>query len=153
MPRQVPKIGDIFLIPLSDGSHSVGQVVETLGLPLNSIACAFFDIRGKGADYVGYVEQSQLTEGNVVSCQFVTREQINKGVWKRVANAIPNIPQSMYPYRDTQAKEWVGAKVIGSGVLKGFLEAYYGLESWTGMRDPNYFDRLLAPGKKGPKCV
>ncbi len=41
---------------------------------------------------------------------------------------------------------WIGAKVIGSGIIASFLSAFYNLRDWTEMKDPEYYTKLLRPG-------
>jgi len=151
MPRQIPKVGDVFVVPLADGSKCIAQVLEIEPILMNSITCAFFDIRSNEDS----PETSNLTlsEENTLSCQFVTRDLFNRGVWKRIGNRPPTIKESLYPYRETKGKGWVGAKVIGSGIVESFLNAYFGLGDWREMKDPDYYNKLLFKGRKGPKCA
>ena len=45
---------------------------------------------------------------------------------------------------------WVGAKVIGSGNVNKFMNAYFGLSLWDDWHDPTYLDRLLVSPEKRP---
>jgi len=148
MARQIPKVGDVFLVPLEDGSYCVGQVLETDPILMNSITCAFFDARSEGDDVD--ISDLELLEGSAIACQFVTRDLFNRGVWKRIGNANTSIPTRLLPYRETQKEGWVGAKVIGSGIIASFLNAYYGLGDWNEMKDPDYYAKLLIKGRKKP---
>ena len=146
MPRQIPKIGDVFLVTLHDRLKVPGQVVETHPILMNSITCAFFDM--KLGDTVEL--PVCLAEEDLLACQFVTRDRFNNGTWSRVANRPVELPDHCLPYRETESTGWVGAKVIGSGIMESFLKAYYGLGSWTEMKDPQYYEKLLARGRVAP---
>ena len=54
------------------------------------------------------------------------------------------------PHSDLESREFVGAKIIGSGIMQKFLDAYFGLIAWDKWQDPNYLDKLLLPGVPRP---
>lgn len=140
-------MGDVFAVPLEDGSFTLGQVVETDPILMNSITCVFYDAR------VHELEDNKvasLDDSNPIACQFVTRDQFNKGKWRRVSQLESNFPPEQYPYRETRKNGWKGAKVIGSGIVNKFLSAYYGLRDWEEMKDPKYYSALLLPGVSRP---
>ena len=147
MPRQIPKVGDVFEVPLDDGSTTIGQVVETTPILMNSITCVFFDARN---DSPKILAKQSLAAYVPISCQLVTRDSFNRGNWRRVANLRVTFPRAKYPYRETEKDGWVGAKVIGSGIITGFLNAFYGLRNWREMKDPDYYTKLLLPGVSRP---
>ena len=147
MPRQVPKVGDVFAVPLDDGSSTIGQVVEATPILMNSITCLFFDAK---ADDPELSDDQSLAEYKPISCQFVTRDSFNRGKWRRLANVEVTFPEAEFPYRETENDGWVGAKVIGSGIITGFLNAYYSLRDWHEMKDPDYYAKLLLPGVSRP---
>ena len=149
MPKQVPTVGDVFLVELVDGTFVVGQVIETRPVLMNSITCAFFDKRVASADEADI----PLVRSSVLSCQFVTRDAFNRGKWKRIRTMPTAIPISDLPYRDTEASGWIGAKVVGSGIIASFLNAYFGLGDWSEMKDPKYYDALLFAGRRPPSGV
>ena len=147
VPRQIATVGDVFLVPLSDGRFVVGQVLETRPILMNSITCAFFDKPISRAEEAVF----PLLRDSVVACQFVTRDSFVKGRWPRIRRAAPPlIPQADLPYRNTEASGWIGAKVIGSEIIVKFLDAYFGLGDWTEMKDPAYYERLLFKGRRPP---
>jgi hypothetical protein len=143
LARQIPKVGDVFTVPLDDGSHTLGQVVETDPILMNSITCVFYDARSFDVQ-IDILEA--LGEVNPIACQFVTRDQFNKGKWRRIGRVTPTFSQKQYPYRETRKNGWIGAKVIGSGIINDFLSAFYGLRDWEEMKDPKYYSTLMLPG-------
>ena len=146
MPKQVPNAGDVFLVELNDRSFAVGQVLEVRPILMNSFTCAFFDTRVSSADSIDF----PLERASVLSCQFVTRDAFNRGHWKRTFKVAPRIREADLPYRDRERSGWIGAKVIGSGIMTSFLNACFGLGNWTEMKDPKYYDALLFSGRQRP---
>jgi alpha-amylase/alpha-mannosidase (GH57 family) len=142
MPNQKTKVGDVFWVPIEDGTYVLGQIVEIEKEVLNSITCAFFDVRKDSP------ENESLDLSAPISIQFVTKDLFNKGTWQRTKNESVQIPENALPYRDTIEECWVGAKVIGSGIICKFLSAFYGLRAWNEMHDPYYYQKLLLPGIK-----
>ena len=140
MPRQKTNIGDEFWLPLEDGSYSLGQIVEIRLAVLNSITCAFYDYR------LAEPEPTDPTDFNLLSVQFVTPDLFRSGVWQRTGNFTIQLEDHLLPYRDTEAQGWIGAKVIGSGIIAKVLSAFYGLRNWHEMHDPDYYQNLLQPG-------
>ena len=60
-----------------------------------------------------------------VSIQFVTKDMFNSGQWERIGNEEILINNELLPHRESKAKGWVEAKVIGSGIMAKFLNAFY----------------------------
>lgn len=127
-------------MPLEDGSFAMGQIVEIQKEVLNSITCAFFDLRTNTQSDI------KLEKHKPISVQFVTKDLFNSGNWERIENSKVTVSNKLLPYRETKKKGWVGAKVIGSGIIEMFLNAFYGLRPWDEMKDPEYYKKLLLPG-------
>lgn len=142
MPKQIAKVGDVFWVSIEDGTYVLGQIVEIEKEVLNSITCAFFDVKKNSP------ENESLDLSTPISIQFVTKDLFNNGTWQRTTCESVLIPENELPYRDTIKEGWVGAKVIGSGIICKFLSAFYGLRAWDEMHDPNYYQNLLLPGVK-----
>jgi len=140
MAKQIAKIGDVFKVPLEDGSFVSGQIVEIQKEVLNSITCAFFDSR------TDTLPGTDLEKHKLISVQFVTKDLFNSGKWERIENNKVTLSTKLLPYRETKKKGWVGAKVIGSGIIEMFLNAFYGLRPWDEMKDSEYYQKLLLPG-------
>ena len=136
MTKQIANIGDVFEVPLDDKSSVLGQIVEIEKEVLNCITCVFFYSRN----------EKSINTLKPISIQFVTKDLFNSGKWKRIGNEKVQIPETSLPYRETKENGWVGAKVIGSGIIVKFLSAFYGQRQWNEMKDPNYYNNLLLPG-------
>jgi len=142
MKKQIAKVGDLFWVPIDDGTFVLGQVVEIKPEVLNSLTCAFYDIRVKEVT----AKFSKLP--NPISIQFVTKDLFVSGMWVRSGNKKVNVSRSQLPYRNTEKNGWIGAKIIGSGIVKNFLSAFYQLRAWDEMADSKYYENLLMPGVK-----
>ncbi|NMP31520.1 hypothetical protein HII17_08095 [Thalassotalea sp. M1531] len=140
MPRQKIKVGDVFWVPIEDGSFVLGQIVEEQKEVLNSITCVFFDCR------VSSIIDAELRFDIPISCQFVSRELFNSGKWKRIDNLPNQIEYTFLPYRETEDNGWIGASVVGSANITSFLAAFYGLREWDEMYNPSYYQALLLSG-------
>ena len=144
--KQFWKLGDYILIPQSDGMSSLGQVVAIEPSALNSVAVSFYDIR-----------LSLATEGmdvspdkeKVFSMLLVTRDLLDEGVWKVIGNG-PAVGLELFTELPRlRVNGFIGAKIIGSGIIIKFLNAFYKLHPWNGWYDPEYATKLLLdPGKK-----
>lgn len=145
--RQVWGIGDVFLVRLADGTNAVAQIVEAD--VLNCASCAFFDLRISNEHEI--VNLVSLPTERIFSILFVTKDELDQGTWSVVKKVSIAIPQASLPYEYLRSKGFVGAKIIGSGIIDRFLNAYYGLEAWDDWHDPNYLDKLLISPTKRPR--
>lgn len=144
-------VGDIFTVETSDGMHVVGQIVGQERTVLNSVSVAFFDIRLQDPKEV---EEISIDPDLIFSMVFATRDLFDSGKWKVVANRQVAVEPNQLPNEDLRATGFVGAKVIGSGILEEFLEAFYALTPWDDWAEPDYLDRLLvAPSKKPARLI
>ncbi len=142
MPRQTPQPGDLFAVPLDDGTWALGQVLDTVPILANSFTCAFFARRTSTPQPL--LSSASPTSEELLSCQFVTREQFVRGAWPRLGNAPIAITRGDWPYRRFLWMRWPRRRrVLESGLIERFLSAYHGLRPWTEMHDPSFYDTLL----------
>ena len=139
--------GDVFLVPLQDGTNALAQIVGREAQVLNSVTCAFFESRL--AEGVTPIEADSAL-GRLISILFCTRDLLDSGRWKVVGNRSVELKKKDMPYENCRSKGWVGAEVEGSGIVEDFLNAFHGLQPWDAYKDPNYFDKLLLSPKKKP---
>jgi len=147
--RQKWKVGDLFKIPLADGTASLGHIVARDDQMLNSVTCAFYDIK---VPRTCPPDAAPLPDdGALIACLFTTHDLLNRGVWVVIGSAPVHLPREHLPYEDCRKRGWVGAKMHGSGIVRQFLDAYYRLAPWDDWADPAYLDRLLISPAKRPK--
>ena len=148
--KQKWSIGDVFVIPTEDGKHVVGQLIGREAEVLNSVTVALFDER---VDRPEDAARAELPESKVFSVLFATRDLLDSGDWRVVTNRPVEIPRRWFPSEDKRASGFVGAKVIGSGIINEFVNAYFCLVPWDDWKDLNYLDNLLLSPEKKPKNV
>lgn len=81
----------------------------------------------------------------------ITTELLKSRKWKVQGNAPIHVPDNVRRYEQFRSKEWVGAKIVGAGIIRVALRAFHGLEDWDGYHDPDYITKLLQPGVEIPK--
>ncbi len=146
--RQKPEVGHIFVVPLDDGHHAIGQVIGIEPQALNSITCVFSLHRAKTPDQG---VPSEIPEADTIAALFVTPDLLKRGRWRICARARVVFPKTRIPNEQYRSSGWVGAKIVGYGIVESFLNAYHGLRLWDDWHDPNYLDALLLPGAARPK--
>lgn len=137
--------GDIFGVPLPDGSMGVGQVLSLEPDALNSVGCVFVSA------IVG--PQGLSGEPRPIAALLITPDLLKSGVWPVKASAPVLLPREEWPYEPYRASHWVGVKVTGSGIVRALLAAYHRLTPWDDWQDPNYLDSLLLAGVRRPDGV
>jgi hypothetical protein len=142
--KQAWSPGDVFKVPLSDGSTVIGQVLAHEPDAMNSVACAFFDAH-KETDL-----QSSLGLVNAFSIILVTRDALDRGSWKIFGHEPIAIPRERFPYESLRPNGFIGARIVGAGIVNSFLHAFRGLLPWDSMADADYFDRLLTNAARKP---
>jgi len=148
--------GAVFLVRLVDGTHGVGQVLKVTKEAMNSVLCAFFDIRleGDAGDAMLALDTTRLDATHLVSVQFVTPDLLKKRTWPIVAERAPAVAIEDYvPLQALERNGFVGAKIVGSGNIGEFLSAYHALCPWDEWADPHYLDKLLVSPDKRPSNV
>jgi hypothetical protein len=152
MRRQRFEAGDVFLVRLEDSTCCVGQVLRVTKEVLNSVACAFFYIRVSDAT----ADVETPSESKLLAVQFVTPELLKNGTWHVIRNAPPAVDYDSYiHYEKLAAMKFVGAKIIGAGIMVDFLSACFGLRTWVdqGWGHPHYFDSLLVAPERRPTAI
>ena len=149
--RQAWSVGSVFTVALKDGQHALGQVISYEPEVLNSVGVALFDSR------VPTREDALVGEpalANAFAILFATRDLLDSGVWQVSGDRAVAIPKRLFPYEHLRATGFIGARVIGSGIITEFLNAFYALAPWDDWHDPQYLDRLLlSPAKKPQRLV
>lgn len=138
--------GDVFLVPLKDGTHGVGQVVARDRSLLRSAAIALFDLK---ADCLAGQGPHVLPLGTLFSELVCTRDLLDSGRWAVVGRAASPVPEDVVAYEALRASGFVGESVVGSAIVEEFVNAYFGLMPWDDWYVPDYLDKLLvSPGRK-----
>ena len=95
-----------------------------------SYGCAFWPSIEQSAEH-------QITQPPFI-VSLVTTELFRSRAWKVQGSAQIHVPESSRRYEQFRSKKWVGAKIVGAGVIRVALRAFHGLEYWDGYHDPEY---------------
>ncbi|MDP3726252.1 MAG: Imm26 family immunity protein [bacterium] len=150
------KEGDYFLIPLSDGSFGVGQVIykETRGGRAKN-----------GSPYVGLFsthvsgvteferEKSNLenSDSHLASVLLTIGTRLTDCLWTIVGSGVLRNIEKYINIQLLKDNNYIGETSYTDGISVDFLEAYNGLKPWDMYFEPDYFDKLLISSDKKPK--
>jgi hypothetical protein len=141
--------GDLFAVPLMDGTAAVGQILHLTPQALNSAVCAYYGVRV----WDGITPEKALGDDKLIAVLFTTRDLLDSGKWRVVDRAAPRHLDQLSALRELECNGFVGAKIIGSGIITKLLEAYFGLRPWDAFADPLYLDKLLVAPDRRPSNV
>lgn len=134
----------IFAVPLLDGSHAIGVFHKFTPKPLNSCICSFYNYATNKTELE---IENKLNRENAISLIFTTPDSLKAGKWLMLDGSKSVFQDSELPdFKYNQIGSYKGAKVYGSGIVRKFLNAYFGLMPWDMMKDPDYFQNLLLEG-------
>jgi len=125
------RTGDIFAVPLEDGSYGLGYVVDEND---DEPFCAFFANRTKTpTDLLINLDDDLKHPLTILE---ITSNALQDGIWPILANKITDFSNYNIP---TDGK----GKSHTSGIGESFLNAYHGFTYWDEMYDPKYFEKKL----------
>ena len=147
--KQKWAIGDVFAIPISNDKYALGQIVGQEPELMKSVAIALFD---QSFDSIDDIEIPFLCNSNkIYSVLFVTLNHIENGKWCVLGGGSTiDIDADKMPFEHTRSSGFIGAKVVGSGIVNDFVNAFFGLILWDDWNDPLYLDSLLISTDKKP---
>ena len=135
------RVGDVFTIPLPDGSSGFGQVLweDTFaaGSGVRAPTCALLDHRATG----GVPELLELVTAPTVAILHVASRHLDRGTWRVVGNHPPVDDPFAGPHGrpgTPGAVSWDGLEVLAA--------AWFGLTPWNAWAVP--YERSLLPGRR-----
>lgn len=137
-PRQKWRIGDIFSIPLLDGTFSFGQIVGTHLTPKCPIL-ALFEIKQK----LNIITTEELIEAKVLSVWNSDDEYIANHRYKILFNHEPI----------TNPENVKNKKQSGGANIHDLANVFFGLEPYNVMFKEDYYDSFLQPDIERPKSI
>ncbi len=144
--KRVPwEPGDLFGVPLADGSFGIVQAVDPW-LPEGGVYAAVTDQRA--ATFPSDTALAPNTR--VIALVEVVDNAFDRGWFPRIGPAAPLARRADFPNERFARSGYVGAKSYTGGIVADFLSAWHGLASWTAYKDPEYFDKLLVDGIERP---
>jgi hypothetical protein len=147
MKRQRWAVGDIFLVPQSDGKFMPGQILDQL-MP-HVVSIVLFD---------RIVDASELLQPlprttEAISCVTTWKQAFSTGAWRIVGSAEPLLPRLRRPYEQLRKDRWIGLDTYDWGLIEDFANAYRGLQHWDDWHDPNFLDEFLLPPATRPPGI
>ena len=137
--------GDVFAVPLADGSFGVVQAVDQW-TPEGGVYVAVTDQRAESVPTVAVLDPNV----RVIALMAVIDNAFDRGWFPRIGPAEPLVCRADFPNERFAQSGYVGAKSYTGGIVVAFLSAWYGLTPWTGYHDPEFFDKLLMSGVERP---
>lgn len=135
-------VGDVLAIPLSNNKYALAQIVGQEPELMKSVTIALFD---QTFNSINDIKVPFLCDSNkIYSILFVTLNHIENGKWSVLGGGdMIEIDADKLPFEHTRSSGFIGAKVVGSGIVNDFVNAFFGLLPWDDWHDPQYLDSLL----------
>jgi len=137
--------GDIFAVPLCDGSFGVCQAVYDVFTHVAD--CAFFSFRLPELPR----QAPALNPKDIISLTAVWKNPLRNGAWPKIGYAAPILPVSAFPNQRLLRKaNGVGVHHCNEALIEHFLSAWHALMPWNTFFEEDYLDKMLAPGVARP---
>ncbi|MFD0051097.1 Imm26 family immunity protein [Actinomycetes bacterium NPDC127524] len=142
--KQKWKVGDIFQIPLENGTYAFGQVVwKSYTHPV----CGLFDINKKDV-----ITLEEIINYPFISVLSLTPSSLDSHRWKVLGNMQVKIQMEDVP-RKLNGTPCTGAMSFTDGILEDLANAFYGVTPWNVSAEEDYFDHILLPTVKRPSTA
>lgn len=134
--KQKWKVGDIFHIPLEDGSYAFGQVVwKSYTHPV----CGLFNLNKQGVPSL-----DEILNTPFISVLSLTPNLLDNHKWKVLGNMDVRI-QKKNVSKKFNGSSNIGSTDFTSGVLEDLANAFYGVTPWNVFAEEDFFDQVLLP--------
>jgi hypothetical protein len=132
---------DFFAIPLLDGGHGLGQIVEVRDCPPDTAFCALTLRRAT-------TPVTPLALSDITAIIFVGTAHLADGTWPLLGFDTLPATETLVSFRQTR-RAWTLADtpatlIAAPALIEAFVNACHGLLPWDHFPDPQIFDRILA---------
>jgi hypothetical protein len=136
--------GDVYIVPLIDGSFTIGQVLSK-----NHCTCVVYDFRSLTQPTITQTEFKALKPISILHLS--NGDFLNKGHWGIIFNEKVTLnPDSGHGGAYGQ----IGCLSYGGcGVLTDLADAYWGLTPWNTLGKEDYYDKMLLKNVSRPTIV
>ncbi len=135
--------GDIFGVPLKNGSVGLVQIVDTM-LPNIIYVAISSSLTSEHSD-----EIKKFQADSVISLIAVTRHAFDFE-FKKLGHDKPSFKKSDFKNELTKSNGYIGSVTYDAGLIIDFLNAYNKLTPWDDWHNPNYLDSFLVSDKLKP---
>jgi hypothetical protein len=142
--KQKWKVGDIFQIPLVNGTYAFGQI---LWKNYTQPVCGLFDINKTDVPTLEEIISNPFT-----SILSLTPNSLDNHSWKVLGNMNVRVQKEDVPEK-FNGTPCIGARSFTSGILEDLANAYYGIIPWNVSADEDFYDRILLPTVKRPSTA
>lgn len=139
--------GDLFAVPLADGSFGIVQAIDHW-MP-HWVYTAVTDCRAVSPP----TDLRSVEAARVISLLAISDREFDFGAFPRVGHASLLARRKDFGNERFAKKGYIGASSYTGGILAAFLSAWHGAAPWNAYKDPAYFDQLLAAGVTRPSQV
>ena len=138
--KQKWKVGDIFQVPLENGTYGFGQVVWT---SYTHPVCGLFDINKTDVPTL-----EEIVSNPFISILSLTPNSLDNHSWKVLGNMNVRVQKKDVP------KKFIGITTdFTSGILEELANAFYGVTPWNVFAEEDFFDEILLPTVKRPSTA
>jgi len=148
MKKQTWQAGDLFTIELEDGSFALGLVLLSDLNTFDGPLCVF-----SSSKYEHPNKNPEITLKDAVSIVFTSSDQLDKAAWKVVGRQNIDLYKQYFCKYLKEDFSMIGIEIIGSGIIRRFMDACFGLYPWDGFFNPAFLDDLLLPGINRPDLI
>lgn len=136
MPK--PQQADIFLIPLLDGTHAAGQVIEADETPDNSVLC-LLTLKLAEPD----IAPSGFALSELIALVLLRPDHLVDGTWPITGfEQLPRI-EDVFKLKAAKSKRFENIQIHDAATIEAFINACHGHYPWDAFPDPAFFDTLL----------
>jgi hypothetical protein len=132
-------VGDVFGVPLKDGSRAIAQVIESID-SLRAALCVFYSYRihevAEGASF-------PFSRTDVVAVQTVSTRPMLKGEWDALGNAPVANADLRRVLNGLRESGYVGLDVPNSNTIEALMNAHHELGPWEIGSDTDFLRRLV----------
>lgn len=143
-----PQEADIFLIPLLNGDHAVGQVIEVEKTPENAVLCLLT------LKHLGPTDTpNALALSELISLVLLRPDHFTDGTWPIIGfETLPQI-EKIFKLEAAKAKQFADIEIHEPAIIEAFVNACHGHYPWNAFPDPEFFNKLLVTKDARPPAA
>lgn len=143
---------DFFAIPLLDGGHALGQIVEVADCPPGAAFCALSLRRATPGE-----TPAPLSLTDITAIIFIGTAHLTDGTWPLLGfDTLPRT-DALVSFRQTlrawKMSDTPATLIADPALIEAFVNACHGLLPWDYFPDPQIFDRILARKDQRPPAA
>ncbi|SEW07131.1 hypothetical protein SAMN04488515_0912 [Cognatiyoonia koreensis] len=143
-----PQEADIFLVPLLNGDHTVGQVIEVEKTPEKSVLCLLSLKRLTPDD-----TSAPLNLSEMIALVLTRPDHFADGTWPIIGfEQLPQI-EKVFKLAEAKSNGFENVAIHEPAIIEAFANACHGHYPWDAFPDPQFFDRLLVTKAARPPAA